>query len=199
MVKKIYLFRHGETDWNKENRYQHSIDVELNETGLKQAELNANMLKNKGIQHIYSSPLKRAHKTAEILANLINVNVEIVEGLREMSGGLAEGMIKDEVIKLVGLENYEKFSHSRDEAMDFGFPGGETKRQIRNRIYNTVLNICKTTPYDVIGIATHGFVLRELIRAVNFENDYGLKNCEIVEAECDNEVFKITKRVRCEN
>ncbi|MDD2840538.1 MAG: histidine phosphatase family protein [Rickettsiales bacterium] len=55
-MKKLYLFRHGETDWNKEGRCQYSIDIELNETGLQQAKENAKFLQNLGIKHIYSSP-----------------------------------------------------------------------------------------------------------------------------------------------
>ena len=71
-MKKIYLFRHGETDWNVKNVIQCTKDTELNENGIKQAEKNAEKLKDFGIEIVFSSPLKRAYKTSEILAKKIN-------------------------------------------------------------------------------------------------------------------------------
>ena len=198
-MKKLYLFRHGETDWNKDSRIQCSIDIELNEKGLEQARQNAEFLKDKGIQHIYASPLRRAYKTGEILAKLINVDIEIYDDLREMNGGRYEGMVKSDLKMDFGEENYEMFSHSRNEGMDLSFPDGETKRQVRNRIINAVVDIAKTTPYNIIGIASHGFVLRELLRGLDFEDDSGLKNCEVIEAEFDNGNLKIVRRICCEN
>lgn len=198
-MKKLYLFRHGETDWNKENRIQCSVDIELNEKGLEQARQNAEFLKDKGIQHIYASPLKRAYKTGEVLANLINVDIEIYNDLHEMNGGRYEGIIKDEIKKDFGEDKYEMFYHTKNEGMDLSLPDGETKRQVRNRIINAVIDIAKTTQYNIIGIASHGFVLRELLRGLDFEDDSGIKNCEVIEAEFDNNNLKIVRRICCEN
>lgn len=196
MRKKIYLFRHGETDWNKENRIQCSIDIELNETGLKQAEENAELLKDKGIQHIYSSKQKRSYKTGEVLANKIGVAIEIIDGLQEILGGDFEGKTKSEIKNIMGEEWYKKFFHTRNEALDSGYPNGETKRQVRTRIVDTVNKICEMTPYDIIGIASHGFVLTEMLRFYDFEDDSGLKNCEAIEAEYEDGTFKILDRLK---
>jgi len=195
-MKKLYLFRHGETDWNKEDRLQCSIDIELNSTGLQQAKENAQLLKDFGIEYIYSSPLKRVYRTAQILSEIINVNIEIIDGLKEMNGGDCEGMLKKDVKQLIGIENYEKFYHTPNEILDFRLPNGESKREIRERIFNSVLDICKNTPYNTIGIASHGFVLREFIRALNFQDDSGLKNCECIEAEFNGENIKIIRRIK---
>lgn len=199
MIKKIYLFRHGETDWNKIGKLQYHTDIDLNETGILQAKINANALKDKGIQHIYSSPLKRAYKTGKILADLINVNIEIVDNLKEVNGGLWSGKTKTEVKELLGKDNYEKFFHSRNEMLNFRFPDGETKLEARNRIYNCIIDICKNTPYNTIGISSHGFVLTEFTRATNYKDDDTLKNCEYIEAEFDSDTqkIKILKRVEC--
>ncbi len=196
MNKKIYLFRHGETDWNREGRIQCSHDIELNEKGLEQARKNAEFLKDKGIQHIYASPLKRAYKTGEILANLINVGIEAYNDLREMNGGRYEGMLKEEYKKDFGEENYEIFYHTRNDGMDLSLPGGESKKEIRERIVEAVNRISRTTPYDVIGIASHGFVLREFLRGLDFEDDSGLHNCETIEAEFDGKNLKVIRRIR---
>lgn len=196
MTKKIYLFRHGETDWNREGRIQCSKDIELNEKGLQQARQNAEFLRNMGIEHIYASPLKRAYKTGKILADLINVEIEIYDDLREMNGGRYEGMLKEEYKKDFGEENYELFYHTRNDGMDLSLPGGETKQQIRDRIVEVVNRICKTTPYEVIGIASHGLVLREFLRGMDFEDDSGLHNCEVIEAEFGNNRLSILRRIK---
>ena len=67
-MTEIILARHGETEWNVEEVFRGRIDIELNETGMKQAELLAEYLRDVEIDAIYSSPLKRALKTAEIIA-----------------------------------------------------------------------------------------------------------------------------------
>lgn len=197
--KKLYLFRHGETDWNKAGRLQYSIDTELNEIGLKQAEINAENLKNKGIEHIYSSPLKRAYKMGQVLAEKIGVGISVVDELRELRGGEAEGKTREEVYDMIGIENYNKFSRTRNEALDFGLPGGETKKEVRDRAIKAIMGICETSPYSTIGVASHGFTLREFIRATDFEDDSGMSNCEMIEVEFDNGELKILKRVKCEN
>jgi broad specificity phosphatase PhoE len=195
-MKKLYLFRHGETNWNAENRCQFSIDTELNEIGIQQAKLNAELLKNFGIEYIYSSPLKRAYKTAKILADAIGINLKTVDGLKELAGGDCEGMLKCDMMSLVGTDNYEKFSHSRNEGMNFRMPNGESKIEMRERIFNTISAICNETEYSTIGIASHGFALREFIRATDYEDDSGLKNCECIEAEFNGKNFKIIRRLK---
>ena len=195
MIKKLYLFRHGETDWNKESRVQCSIDTELNENGLNQAHINCKNLKDKGIECVYSSPLKRAYKTAEILAKGVGAKIEVVEGLKEMVGGDYEGLTKQEIISKFGKENYEMFSHTRNDGMELCYLNGETKKATRERIRHTVENICKNSPYNTIAIASHGFILREFIRSTDFENDVLLKNCEVLEAEYKNGEIAITKRI----
>lgn len=201
-MKKIYLFRHGETEWNINPQLPYSLenyDVELNESGKKQALRNAELLKNSCIQHIYASPLKRAYKTGEILANLINVNIEICDDLREMNGGRYEGMLSKDYKKDFGEENYEIFYHTRNEGMDLSLPGGESKAEIRDRIVGAVSKISKTTPYETIEIASHGFVLREFLRGLDFEDDSPIRNCEVIELEFDDDHLKVIRRICSEN
>jgi broad specificity phosphatase PhoE len=76
---KIYLIRHGETDWNLQGRFQGREDIPLNENGIKQAELCGNVLKGEHFKAIISSPLIRAKKTAEIIANCNAINQVIIE------------------------------------------------------------------------------------------------------------------------
>lgn len=87
-MKKIYLFRHGETSWNasKDIPYcEENHNVYLNEVGIKQAEKLAEYLQDKNIQKIYTSKLKRANQTGKIVADFIDVECETVDGLEEYS------------------------------------------------------------------------------------------------------------------
>ena len=98
MRKDFYIFRHGETDYNKEKRWQGSgIDAELNENGMKQAEKLIENLVGKNVQIIYSSGLRRAIKTAEIVAAELGVETKIITDLHEGNLGQTEGMLKSEV------------------------------------------------------------------------------------------------------
>jgi len=196
MSKTLYLLRHGETNWNRDGRLQGLQDTELNERGIAQAIKNAEFLRTKGIQHVYVSPLKRAYRTSEILAKLINVDIEIYNDLHEISGGRYEGMLRCDYKSDFGEENFEMFYHSRNGGMDLSFPNGETKRNARNRIVEAINRIAETTPYDVIAIVSHGFVLREFLRELDFEDDSRLDNCEIIHVEFDGKFLKIIKRIR---
>lgn len=70
----------------------------------------------------------------------------------------------------------------------------ETKREVRQRSYNCILNICKNTIYDIIGVATHGFFIREFLRSLDYEDDSKIKNCEVVKAMYDDGNLKILER-----
>src|ERR1700712_4331497 len=87
----FWFLRHGETDWNAQNLSQGNVDIPLNETGLAQARSAALLLRNRGIRTIISSPLSRAKVTADIAANVLQLPVEVDEGLREVAFGVQEG------------------------------------------------------------------------------------------------------------
>ena len=80
MKTRLLLIRHGETNWNKMGRFQGTIDIELTEEGKNQAILLSKRLKNK-FDYIYTSPLKRARETAEILTDSSNKDLNIVENM----------------------------------------------------------------------------------------------------------------------
>jgi broad specificity phosphatase PhoE len=89
----FWFLRHGETDWNRANRTQGSTEVPLNANGLAQAEAAARLLHGRGISFIATSPLGRAHRTAEIIAAALGVKVQIDTGLREANFGAHEGEV----------------------------------------------------------------------------------------------------------
>ena len=91
---KIYVVRHGQTDWNFMNKLQGQTDIELNDIGREQARNAAELMKGKKVDLIISSPLKRARETANIINN--NYNLSIIEDNRIMERyyGKSEGLTK---------------------------------------------------------------------------------------------------------
>ena len=84
---EIILARHGETDWNVAEVFRGRADVELNETGINQAKLLGKHLSGVKMEAIYTSPLKRALKTAEAIADYQALEVNIVHGLSDFDFG----------------------------------------------------------------------------------------------------------------
>jgi broad specificity phosphatase PhoE len=86
-MAEIILARHGETEWNVTEVFRGRIDIDLNETGVKQAKLLAEYLSESAIEAVYSSPLKRARKTAEIIAQPHKLKVNADPGLIDFDFG----------------------------------------------------------------------------------------------------------------
>ena len=85
---ELYIIRHGETDWNKEKRLQGRSDTELNEYGIELAEITADALKDVTFDRIYSSPLKRAYRTAEIIRLDRDIEIQTDDRLLEICFGV---------------------------------------------------------------------------------------------------------------
>lgn len=96
---KLYIIRHGETDWNKQKRLQGQSDTMLNEYGIELAEITAKALKDVQFDYIFSSPLKRAYKTAEIIRGERNVPIVTDDRLKEIGFGINEGVRSELITK----------------------------------------------------------------------------------------------------
>lgn len=160
MEKKLYIFRHGETELNRQKRWQGSgMDFPLTPVGLQQAEDLAGKLADRGLEIIYSSPLKRALQTAETVAALLSVPVEVRPDLRECFYGRAEGR------KIADLQNEMPMivnNWSNPQYMDLRFPDGESKREALTRVLNTLFSLEKE-PFATAGVAVHGGTMGALL------------------------------------
>lgn len=96
---EIYLVRHGQTLWNQEHRTQGQLDICLSENGVNQAELLRDRLADLSFDSIYASDLKRAFRTAEIIAERHNIAVIPIKEFREINMGLWQGLTWDEITK----------------------------------------------------------------------------------------------------
>jgi 2,3-bisphosphoglycerate-dependent phosphoglycerate mutase len=156
----LFLFRHGETDWNHEGRLQGHTDTPLNATGLAQAEALAQRLLAHRLDAVVSSDLTRALTTARIIAEVSGVPLLSDQGLREVSVGLAEGLLWEEAKTRFGAELTERW-YSDDNV---AFPGGETGHQALTRGLAALRRLALTYPYRRIAVSTHGAMVRRLVK-----------------------------------
>src|SRR5712691_719537 len=96
MSLRIFLLRHGETDWNRERRHQGRTDTPLSEIGRTEAEAAARERKEHPIKAVYASPLRRARDTAAVIATSHGLEVERDEAFEELRFGRWEGLTLDE-------------------------------------------------------------------------------------------------------
>ncbi len=155
----LFLFRHGETDWNREGRLQGHTDTSLNPTGLAQAEVLARRLLPYRLDAIVSSDLARALTTGRIIAEALGLPLTSDPGLRETNVGEAEGLLWAEAKARFGEELTERWY-----AEDAAFPGGETGPATLARGLAALRRFAIAHPYRRIGVSTHGAMLRQLVR-----------------------------------
>lgn len=162
-MSKIYLIRHGETEWNREQRTQgRSNDIELAEEGIVQAKKLADRLKNEKIDLFFSSGLKRAYKTASIVAEVHNNQVKILDEFGEINFGCFEGLKFSEI-----KEKYEEvLSVWRETPHLAKIPDGETIVELKERALNKLLEIIKDNGDKNILIVSHGITIKVLVAAL---------------------------------
>jgi len=156
----LFLFRHGETDWNREGRLQGHTDTPLNATGLAQAQALAEQLQTHRLDAVVSSDLSRARTTAQIVAEALRVPLFIEAGLRETDVGTAEGLLWSDAKTRFSEGLTERWYSDGDVA----FPGGETGIATRIRGLAGLQRFTTAQPYRRIGVSTHGAMLRQLIK-----------------------------------
>jgi len=156
----LFVFRHGETDWNREGRLQGHTDTPLNATGLAQAEALAERLRAHRLDVVVSSDLARALTTARIIAKASGVPLMIDDGLRETNVGAAEGLLWEDAKARFGEAVTERWYSEGDTA----FPGGETGLATLTRGLAALRRFTAAHPYRRIGVSTHGAMVRQLVK-----------------------------------
>ncbi len=192
-MTEIILARHGETEWNVEEIFRGRIDVELNETGIKQAELLAEYLSDVKIQAVYSSPLKRALKTAEMIAGSHQLEVKIVPGLIDIDFGEWQGLTHREV-KDKYQELYTEWVTRPDKVK---MPVGEGLNDVRERAIGVIDEVISKYEGTVVLVA-HRVVNKVLICALlGLDNSHFWNirqdTCGITTFTCENGRFILTR------
>jgi broad specificity phosphatase PhoE len=162
VMTSIYLVRHGQTAWNREEIFRGRTDVPLDETGLKQAELAGQYFKGMEIHAIYSSPLSRALQTAQRIAQFHNLQVEPLEGILDMSFGNWESHPHQEIRK-IDSETYRQWVESPQLVR---LPGGESLDDIRGRAMVALGEVIQKHQDQTIVLVSHRVVCKVLICAI---------------------------------
>jgi 2,3-bisphosphoglycerate-dependent phosphoglycerate mutase len=157
----LVLVRHGETDWNRENRFQGHADIPLNEAGRAQARDLALELEDASFQAVYSSPLLRAYETAAILAESLELEVERADDLMEVDVGSWSGLTRVEVEARFpqGFRRWLDYGHGWDD--------GETYDQLGARVVSGLQRIATAHPETTILAVTHGGPIRSALAAAD--------------------------------
>jgi broad specificity phosphatase PhoE len=164
----ILLARHGETEWNREGRFQGHADPPLNETGCAQARALADQLAATPIDAVYSSDLRRARQTAEVVAARHGVSVTTARGLREIDVGSWSGLTRAEI--------EQRFPGAADH-------DGETREAHLARVVATVDRIAHDHPGERLLVVSHGGSLRALEAFAGEPSPRPLANCETFTVE----------------
>ncbi|MEU3743888.1 MULTISPECIES: histidine phosphatase family protein [Streptomyces] len=177
--RRIVLWRHGQTSWNLERRFQGSTDIELTETGVAQARRAARLLAALKPDAVVASDLKRAAATAAELAALTGHTVAHDSALRETYAGEWQGLTHDEIVARYG-EQYAAWK--RGEPVRRG--GGELETEVADRAAPVVLEHAEKLPEDgTLVVVSHGGTIRTTIgrllglEAQHWESLGGLSNC----------------------
>ncbi len=179
-IKKLYLVRHGQTLWNLEGRTQGSKDSELTSLGLRQAEMLGNGLRKTRFDAIYSSPLKRALLTAEVISKMQNIEYTLDDRLVEMNFGEWEGLTTLEIEKSYS----DNFRIWREEPHNAIIPKGESIEIAQRRMIEFVNECIMASSDENILVVSHSTTIRLFllhILSMDLRHYYKLKqdNCAI--------------------
>lgn len=160
MATTIILVRHGQTEWNRVERFRGRYDVPLNATGQMQAERTAQRIAARWKPAaIYTSPLSRAMQTAETIAAKIFLSALPMDGLIDIDYGQWQGLTPEEVQK----QWPDSFTNWYERPELAEIPGGETLSQVRSRAMSALGELCRRHPHHEIVLVSHTVVNRLIL------------------------------------
>jgi 2,3-bisphosphoglycerate-dependent phosphoglycerate mutase len=174
-VTELLFIRHGETDWNRQQRFQGQIDVPLNATGHAQAARVAVRLAADRHDALITSDLLRARETAAPLGLAWGQAAVALAGLREQHFGILEGLD----VPTIKARHPDLWVRWLEHRADFALPGGESLRQFHDRVLAAVRELASARAGMRLAVVTHGGVLDMLWRSAHGLPLDGLRACEI--------------------
>ncbi len=193
---KLYLIRHGQTDWNVAGKIQGSTDIPLNDMGRRQAACLARGMEKRPVEKVFTSTLSRAYETGLAIGKSQNVPVERLEGLEEVGYGVWEGMTMEEI-----QEQYPKeLELWYNSPVDVAPPEGESQVQVYDRCGRALETILAQARGDV-AIVSHGatvvFLLEYLLRDTRKDEDediiVGNASISTIEYDPETKVFRLAR------
>jgi broad specificity phosphatase PhoE len=166
---QIFVVRHGETQWNKEEIFRGRNDVPLNEIGRKQADRVGARFAGRSIDLIVSSPLARALQTAEAIGRTTGKTVRPMEDLTDMSFGAWEGLS----LKEVENRHPGDLAIWRESPQKLHVEGGETLMQVRQRLSQTLATVSSDASRQTIVVVTHRVICKLIVlHCLGIGNDH---------------------------
>lgn len=158
-MTRMYLVRHCESEGNSLGMLQGRTDCDISGNSKKQLELVALRLRNVPFDAIYSSPLRRARKTAEAINRYHRLPITLEPGLQEIDVGVWEGKKWAEVER----EYPEQVKAWNEDPAQFTPDRGETMRQVYDRIWAAVTGIVRANPGKTVCATSHGCSIRNFL------------------------------------
>ena len=155
MLTTIVLVRHGETDWNRDHRFQGHADIPLNATGQEQVRELADRLAGESFSVAYTSPLRRARESAGLLAERLGIEVRSSDALKEVDVGTWSGLTTKEV-EARFPEGFARWVEWRCA----GWSEGETYEELGRRVVDGLLEIAEEHDGEQVLAVTHGGPIR---------------------------------------
>jgi probable phosphoglycerate mutase len=175
MPTELLLIRHGETDFNRELRFQGHVDVPLNDNGRLQAQRLAARLSEEAFDLLLASDLRRARETAQPLSHAAGAPLRVDPAWREQGFGVLEGLTADEARTRAPALWTQWQRHDPDAAPQ----GGEPRRMFYERVWAALRGLAAAHPGARIVVVTHGGVLDMVWRGLHGESLAGPRACEI--------------------
>ena len=166
MATKLYIIRHGSTEWNAKKRYCGFLDLALNKKGKVQAKRLRRRLKNETVHKVYSSDRRRAIETAGIVFK--GYDIEKVADLREMHFGIFEGLTYRQILRKFP-KTYKKWIENPFETI---IPGGESLNILKKRVLRAFRKIILRHPNQTVAIVCHGGAISALINHILKSKDF---------------------------
>ena len=165
----IYLVRHGQTAWNRDEIFRGRTDVPLDETGLRQAELAAGFFREMEIQAIYASPLSRAMETAKKIAGYHRLEVKPFPGIIDMSFGRWEGR----PLKEIRENDQGLYRQWVEEPHLLKIPGGETLDEVMGRSMAALNEVIRFHSGKTVVLVSHRVINKVIIcGALGLDNSH---------------------------
>ena len=190
-MTELLLVRHGETDWNRDRRFQGHADPPLNDKGREQANALAQELAAEGIELVYTSDLARARETAEVVGARLGANVLLLRELREIDVGEWQGLTWPEIERRYpeGVRSWHERGH--------GWESGETYDELGERVVAALRCIAAEHPEQRVLVVGHGGTIRAtraFIEGVSVAESRSRRrpigNCEVFRVVTEDGTFR---------
>ena len=201
----LYIIRHGQTAWNKEEVFRGTKDIPLNEVGQKEAAALGTYLKDIQFNAIYTSPLSRAVQTAEAVARAQGISPDVEASLMDLNFGSWQGVSHEEIKK-----SYPELYHTWKTAPDqVKFPKGESLHHVLTRIEDLLDRLAKEHVDHTVGLFSHRVVCKVLLCRLlgldlshfwqiqqstaclnRFRYHEGMWICELINSQCHLEALE---------